>query len=52
MTGMTMMMTFTGRMAGKTTWKKVWTALAPSIWAASRRVGSTPLSPARYRIMT
>ncbi len=41
-----------GRMAGKTTWKKVFVALAPSIAAASFNAGSTPLSPARYNTIT
>ena len=36
-----------GRMTGKTTRKKVWTSEAPSTVAASRRVLSTDLRPAR-----
>jgi len=36
-----------GRMTGKTTRKKVWDSLAPSIAAASRRTGSKPFRPAR-----
>ena len=43
----TMIMMLIGRMMGKTTAKKVWRALAPSIYAASRSVGSTLFRPAR-----
>ena len=47
MTVMTMMTTLIGRMTGKTTLKKVCRWFAPSMAAASRRVGSTLFSPAR-----
>ena len=36
-----------GRITGKITWKKVFTSLAPSTAAASRRLASTPFRPAR-----
>ena len=49
MTVMTMITMLIGRITGKTTRKNVWRWFAPSIAAASRRVGSTLLSPARYR---
>ncbi len=40
-----------GRITGKTTLKKVWRSVAPSIAAASRSDGSTPFRPARYSSM-
>ena len=48
-TSTTMLM---GRSTGNTTRKNVCRSLAPSMAAASRSVGSTALSPARYRIIT
>ena len=50
-TVMTTTMMLIGRMAGNTTLKKVCAAVAPSMAAASFRVGSTPFRPARYKIM-
>ena len=47
----TTMTTLIGAMAGNTTRKNVCPALAPSMAAASRSVGSTLFSPARYKIM-
>ncbi len=52
MTVTTITTTLIGCITGKTTRKNVWRAFAPSIAAASRRVGSTLLSPARYRTIT
>ena len=47
MTVMTTTTMLIGAITGKTTRKKVCRALAPSIEAASRRVGSTDFRPAR-----
>ncbi len=44
--------TLIGAMTGKMTRKNVCRSEAPSMAAASRKVGSTLFSPARYRIMT
>ncbi len=46
-TVITMITMLTGRMAGNTTRRKTCHSLAPSMAAASRRLGSTDLSPAR-----
>ena len=41
-----------GFITGNTTRKNNCRSLAPSIWAASRRLGSKALRPARYRTIT
>ena len=47
MTTMTITIMLIGRITGKITWKNVFTSLAPSTAAASRRLASTPFRPAR-----